>query len=761
MILHAVQTFEFEYPRVFAWGAGSTVFGLLLIHWIQVRLGVLSSRSRVLEWLRFIAVMSLVFLAAQPGCKDERPKARKTADPRRVVVMLDDSESMAGFGEGEPPVSAALAALKRVVLPALADRKVPVSFATFSESYQELNAVPKMVEPRGKVTDMAGAVEQAIDTGAAPPLAVIALTDGILTRNERENNALSRMVSERIPFVGIGFGRDIPVSSVSLEEVIAPESAVPGRPFDVAFRVDATPGVEIRPLDVVLSREGVEIGRRTVKGSESFTLRCPEMPKGIYRYMVRIEKDDSATERVLNSPRDFRVEVKESAKLDVLFAQGSLGWDYKFLQIGVGQDSLIRLSGITRTRDGHYFRFAAEKDAFMPLQLPSTVEGYEKCKLVILSSAVAEMLNSHQVSALAELVSTRGAGLIFLGLGKSWDVIAANSALGSLLPVQLGGGAKGKATNVAGFELTPIGLGVLARAPMVGLGANESSLDTVRSMVVPVEAGLRSQSRLFLTDVMTRLSLKAGAQVFARSVPDPYREQENHPFIILQRVGNGRVALVNGENLWRLRMGSETHRRDYDRFWRKFIRYMASEDSQAVRILFPDGLPEAPGEANVSLELLDPAMVAKGYPIEVKLHVEADGVAQREPQLVRLAGSVPAVLKHRIEKAGRYLMRVTGENGDDLGWKDFVVTESSLEKRMTARDMETLGRWADSTRGVAVRAESLRGAGEFGMVFDERMKDSVPPEPGRRPLDHHWVFVVLSAGCLAFEWLLRKRWKLS
>ena len=80
---------------------------------------------------------------------------------------------------------------------------------------------------------------------------------------------------------------------------------------------------------------------------------------------------------------------------------------------------------------------------------------------------------------------------------------------------------------------------------------------------------------------------------------------------------------------------------------------------------------------------------------------------------------------------------------------------------MTVRDMETLGRWAATTRGVALRGESLRSVGEFGMVFDARMKDSVPPDPGRRPLDHNWVFVILSAGCLSLEWLLRKRWKLT
>lgn len=760
MSIEALQTFEFEYPRVFAWGLGSCVFSLLLIHWAQTRSGVTSSRSRFLECLRFVAVLALVFLAAQPGCREERPKARKSADPRRVVVMVDDSESMAGYGEGEPPVSAALAALKRVVLPALAERKVPVSFATFSESYQELDAVPKAVAANGKRTDLAGAIERAIDMGAAPPLAVIALTDGILTQNDRENNALSRMVAERIPLIGIGFGRDVPLSAVSLEEVLAPESVVPGRSFDVALRVEATAGVEIRPLDVVLLRDGVEIARRTVKGSESFALRCPEMPKGVYRYVVRLEKDDAAPERVLNSPRDFRVEVKESSKIDVLFVQGSLGWDYKFLQIGVGQDSLIRMSGITRTRDGHYFRFAADKDAFMPLQLPSTVEGYETCKLVILSAAVSEMMNSHQANALAELVSKRGAGLIFLGLGKSAGVIAANSALSSLLPVQVAKSAS-RTTDVAGFDLTATGQGVFLRAPGLGNDSRPSAAETVRSMVVPLERNVREPTGLFLTDVLTQLDLKMGAQVLARSVPYPQREPGNYPFIVTHRVGNGRVALVNGENLWRLRMGSESHRMEYDRFWRKFIRYMASEDSQTVRILFPDGIPEAPGELNVSLELLDPALLAKGVPIEVRMSVEEEGAVTPPPYVARLAGATPAGVKHRLTKPGRFLMRVRGASGEELGWKDFVVTESNVEKRMTVRDMETLGRWAATTRGVALRGESLRSVGEFGMVFDARMKDSVPPDPGRRPLDHNWVFVILSAGCLSLEWLLRKRWKLT
>ena len=59
MTLKILQSLEFEYPRVLAYGACAAVFGLLLVHWLQVRSGVLASRSRALEWLRWVAVMTL------------------------------------------------------------------------------------------------------------------------------------------------------------------------------------------------------------------------------------------------------------------------------------------------------------------------------------------------------------------------------------------------------------------------------------------------------------------------------------------------------------------------------------------------------------------------------------------------------------------------------------------------------------------------------------------------------------------------------
>lgn len=744
-----VQSLVFEAPRVLEWGVIGALLMLAVVHVIQVRSGMPAKRSLVLVGLRTLAAMVLLFLGAKPVHEVRRPKSVSKGDPRRVVVMLDESRSMGVTEGGAAPVGAAFRVLNEVVLPALGQLHVPVSFGTFSSGYSERESVPNAIEASGDTTDLATSVAAAFDAGSVPPLAVIALTDGILTRNEGESGVLSRMVSERVPFVGIGFGRDQSLPSISIADVSAPEVAVPDHPFEVALRIDVSKSSGVRPFDVVLTRDSTEVGRRTVSRSEGFVMQCPAMPEGTYRYEVKVEKDEAAPERVLDSPRQFRVDVKGSPKLDVLFVQGNLGWDYKFVQAGVGQDSLIRFAGITRTRDGYYFRYASDAEAFLPMRIPSSVDQYGKCRVVVLCSMIDRMMDAQQAQALSEFVTQRGGGLILLGLGGLHDSIQRFPVLQNLLPVTSKSG-RGEGKWVArNIPFRDAGQRIFERSTLGGETLGGSGANAMPRGLV-------------LWNILSDVQLKGGAQLLAsvRGMDGDGGAGRERSFLIEQRVGNGRVIAINGEGLWRLRMGSAEDRSMYDSFWRKLIRHAAAMDPYPVRVLFPDGLDASLGRIRVGVELVDSTMASVDKPLIANVMVGMVGTDKlRSVGQVKLDGTAQASVSMGFDQGGRYVIRVKDTAGTDLGWKEFSVSDFPEELRQTARDMATLERWASVTRGVALRGESVRGAEDFERLMNARMSELRDPDPRRHPFDFGRMFLLIVAGALSGEWMLRKRWK--
>jgi hypothetical protein len=744
------QSLIFEAPWVLKWGTLGVFLIMPLVHLLQLRSGIPARRSLILVGLRMVAAMVLVFLGAKPGFEARRRQPVSKGDPRRVVVMLDESRSMGAAEGGAPPIDEAFRVLKEVVLPALAEMRVPVSFGTFSESYTELDAIPQAIQTHGNGTDLANSIQSAFNVGSVPPMAVIALTDGVLTRNASESEILSRMVAERVPFVGLGFGRDRSLPTLSIADVSAPEVVAPDQPFDVALRIDVSGTAEVRPFDVLLLREGVEVGRRTVSRSEGFVMRSPAMPEGTYRYSVKIEKDEGAGERVLDSPRQFRVDVKGAPKLDVLFAQGNLGWDYKFIQAGVGQDSLIRFAGITRTRDGYYFRYASDAEAFLPMRLPSSVDQYGKCRVVILCSLVDGMIDAMQAQALSEFVTNRGGGLILLGLNGVQDSFQRFPVLQGLLPMVKRLERVGGKWVVESIPFRPVGQRLFDRprlggAPLGGSGTN----------MFP--------RGLVLLNVLRGFELKSGAQILAtaRGLKEDGGVGEERPFLIEQRVGNGRVLAINAQGLWRLRMGSTDDCWLYDSFWRKLIRHAAAVDVYPVRILFPDGLENAPGRTKVGIELMDSTMGSVDKPLDASVMISSVGTDTfRSLGQVKLDGKAPSAVSMGLDVGGRYAIKVKDSAGVDIGWKEFSVSDSPEELRRTARDMTVLERWAAVTRGVALRGESARGVPDFERIMKARLSELREPDPGRRPFDYGWVVSLMVVGALSGEWVMRKQWKL-
>ena len=181
----AAIVFEFPLGWLFALPLG---VALAFAIWRQRRRGVATSRIAGLGALRAMAMLVLVFLAARPIWMTREPPASAT---RSVMLLMDRSESMSLEERDVSRYQQALGFLRERLLPALQAASLPVQAMLFDQNAEPADGAKlAAATPNGKRTNLGGAVAQALDNAAQPPLAVIALTDGIV--NESADNTHAR-----------------------------------------------------------------------------------------------------------------------------------------------------------------------------------------------------------------------------------------------------------------------------------------------------------------------------------------------------------------------------------------------------------------------------------------------------------------------------------------------------------------------------------------------------------------------------------------
>ena len=157
--------------------------------WRQWRHGVAKSRIAGLAALRGIALLLLVFLAARPVWMSREPRASAT---RSVMLLMDRSESMSLEERDTTRYQQALVFLRERLLPALRGAGLPVQALLFDQGTELADGAKlSSATPNGKRTNLGGAVAQALASAAQPPLAVIALTDGIVNESADNSHALT------------------------------------------------------------------------------------------------------------------------------------------------------------------------------------------------------------------------------------------------------------------------------------------------------------------------------------------------------------------------------------------------------------------------------------------------------------------------------------------------------------------------------------------------------------------------------------------
>lgn len=739
-----MSSLAFDFPQMLLAGPLATA---LLVGWLAWRQRQLPRRQLItLAALRAIVLLVLSFLAARPARVQDQAidKSRQS-----VAVLVDRSLSMSLEEDGQTRYQRVVNFIRERLFPGLDAAKISVTPYLFDEVAEPSDG-PKIAaaKPEGKRTNLGGAIAQALENPGA--MAIVALTDGAANMKGDNTRALSSLLDSHVPFVGIGFGSDRGVRSLTLRQVEAPPVASPNAEFQVTAHLEAMNLDELPAFDLILFRDGDFSQKKTVAAGagsrfwlESFHVK--EEKEGAHTYEIRLQPPPVPGLTLVSATGSSSVRITTERELRVLYVQGALTWDYKFIGLALRGDPAIKITGLTRTSSKSMFRQNVENAGELLDGFPKTIEGIAPYRVIVLSNLHPSDLSNEQQELLARFCGELGGGLLMLGGPETFDASWHSSRLEQLLPVVFS-----DANGVVGMD-RPFQM--------------ELTDEALSSPVFQITSGglqREAWSKLPKFHQYGRVdAAKPGAQVWALHQTDE-GPKGRRILMASQRYGTGTSAIMTLQNFWVWRLAKESNPEQFDRFWRQFLRFLAESSRQDVSIQIGDQELRPDADINLTLEK-EPspkdAAAAQSTRFTARVqNAQGTNIASNE---VELSVGRPVSFSFRAGKAGLYTVGVLDNNKALVATRVIEIRDVNLEYQDSARNMENLEQWASLSDGLALRAEDCGDSLNLASRISRAVEQARNARKTRTPIGvNAWTFLLV-LGCLGAEWLYRKKLDLA
>lgn len=733
-----------QHPSVLLPGLLGTCAVLTPFVRLLLRRGIPRRRVVMLTGLRMTVFLMLILLVARPVWTE----SENTQNPnKRVVLLVDRSQSMSLREGDEMRYHRAIDFARDSLLPVLDSADIAVVPLLFAEDVETASG-PQIAEskPSGMQTNLSRAIVHSIVTEDLPPLAVVALTDGAVTQDSDNSRAVSALLTHGVPFVGIGFGSENDSRMLSLEQVVAPAIVSPEQRFQVAARLRST-GATMPSFDLLLMKDGQLVKRRTIPGytgarnwQESFDV--VESIEGIHSWTVQLmppQDPDIVSTRTESSDT---VRVVADGDLRVLYLQGGLTWDYKFIHIALRSDPTIKLAGLSRTASTSKFFENVQNDIDLVDGFPSTIEKLTEFRVVVLSNLKPRDLTPHQQELLARFCGEFGGGVLMIGGPNTFNASWKDSRVEELLPVRFA------AQSVAASN-SPIRL--LLTEPSLTHPVFRIS-DSANTQ------GAWSNLPTF-TNYATVDAVKPGAQVWL----EHSRPAGSRPPVVMasQQFGNGISSVICMQNFWRWRLAKQSDTDHFDRFWQQLFRFLGETGHERIGLTLRDQ-QLIPGETvQLTVERRADARQQNSERLSFLVRVtDSDGHEVVQEQ-IQLGPGQNRDVTFPADAAGTFTAIVEDQSKSVMASRTIEISDVSSEYVSTARNMDTLRQWAAVSSGVAVAAEDCSDiAALLNPYLDPNETRSHDIQRSVPAGVNAWTMLLL-VGCQCVEWLCRKRWGMT
>jgi len=708
------------------------------------------------------------------------------------------------------------------------------------------NGVAVLGEAQDQATSLRTAIEEALRRVAGRPISgIVLISDGqspqatgasLLTKLEQQ--------STRVFSVPLGAER-LPLDLV-LTRVDPPKTAFINDPVPVTVVVEQ-PGVnadqQIDPANVTVrlidtqtqdvvdekTLKGVGLGRplrlkgqSSQTGELSWTVEVlynppPESPPKSSPELLPELLPESSSEslqtpslkpvvtssekelNLTNNTESFTVEMIDRP-IRVLYIEGYPRWEYRYLKNMLIREKSIDSSILLLSADRS---FAQEGDTPIT-RLPREAEEWQRYDVVILGDVPADVMTPQQRKALHDLVSRRGAGLLWIGGPGSTPRSYAATMLSDLLPMR-----DPEAAAVLPFASLSVQPTALAKSlSVLQLQADESAEPNGGDFTWPAELPP-------LRWVQDLGKLKASAEVLARVQPrlshglnheaageeESNREGDNfgngsshagelgEPLIARMRFGAGQSVYVATDETWRWRYArGEVY---FERFWVQLVRMLgrsaATRSDERVSLTASARRTPRGGTVVLDLVIQDAALLSRNLSSirvavrkisrsETETSNDAATLAEFELRPQRdengfdagsggvSGGTSGAASGGGAERVytGAWLARVSGAlelvviepalAGFELTAKLEVIAPDD-ELRRAEADVARLVRLAEATGGRVVAINDLSQLTEPGVVRNLSRKTI---NDVAEPIWNSGLALGLLIGLIALEWIVRK-----
>lgn len=702
--------------------------------------GIYERSERRLVWwlalLRGAGLAALVLALAKPTWTRETD----LVDPGRLAVVLDNSASMSlADPSGPSRFEVAKAAVERLRRAVETERDGPrVEVDVFDVSGAPLAADARPVVER---TDLARAVKETIARLRSRPLAgLVLVSDG---NDNTGRPDLRELADAPVPVHAVGLRDDSQAGGLDLavRTVRAPSRAMVHNRIKVDVTVVKTGGPATR-ADLSIKRGRESFASQTVTlpaGNTEQTVRLDLTPSQAGAFVFTAAVSGQTGERLLaNNASHFPLRV-DSEPVRVLYVEGFLRYEYKFLKNRLEDDPDVSLVSVVRRAN------PARPDS-RPDGGLLTADRLKNFDVLILGDMEAGYLTSAEYQAVVKWLDGKGRALLVLGGYRSFGPDGFRATLlAEALPVFFAEGPPFQSEDPFPLGLTEEG----RRHPIFELSGDRVK-DAATWAAAPQLAGLS----------LVR-GAKPGAEVLAVA---PGVSVGGKPAVVVavQRFGAGHTMVLAADTTWRWsRLTRVLGQSDtlYARFWSQTVRWLSgrSLDDQRPPLVVSTDRPDY--DVNKAVTIRAVRQPRPGLDLgAAEIALEVAGPSGRSvPVPLRASSAEPDAFTGTFyaPAGGRYEVAATLSGGGKTlanQATEFLVHGADLERNDPGTNRPLLRSVAAATGGLYVDAEDAA-----------KLADAIPRKERRtRRVDRAelWNSPALFCGFLAFvtaEWLLRRR----
>ena len=602
-MLSAVFQFLFKYRPTefangrFAFGAPFSVIVLLLaaaaigvpavLSYAGVR-GKSTRRDRwVLGALRVSALLVLIVCLFRPML------LLSAAVPQRnyVGVLVDDSRSMRiADRDGKPRndwIEHAFGGPDSVLLKALRERFI-VRLFRFSSDAQRVDSVSGLTFNAGE-THLSTAIEQARQELEGVPLSgLVVLSDGADNSRAPIGDELLSLRAKSVPIFTVGLGAEHFDKDIEIRRVEASHSVLKGGTLvaDIMIRQRGYGGAKV-PLDVedagrIVSRDSIELPPDGDVAPVRVTVVARDPGPRLLTFRIPVQPGEQVSQ---NNQQQALVDVRDGRE-KILYVEGVPRYETKYVRAAVAADSNIQVILLQRTAENKFLRLNVDSADELISGFPKTRAELFQYRAIILGNIEASFFTHDQLAMLADFVSVRGGGLLFLGGRRSFaEGGYAGTPLADVMPVVVAGDA------------VPDSMTFFADLKVALTPAGESHA-VAQIAGTPSASIQRWKSLPNITTVNRIREVKPGAVVLVTgSVPSGGRAGEpggsvrdyQQPVLVYQRFGRGLAVAftVQDDWLWQMDPATPVDDQTFSRFWRQMARWLTSDVPGRVVVSLP------------------------------------------------------------------------------------------------------------------------------------------------------------------------------